>query len=120
MLALAAVARAESPDFEPTERIDSLCHAWGTIPCLVRVAASLRSATSGGPLTGKRLRFVSGDTVLCSSTTDASGWASCLGVAPSGQSLAESGYRAVFDGDDHYWSESVAVRPGIRHTSFSE
>jgi len=119
-LAAVATARGESPGFEPAERIDSLCHPWSTTPCLVRVAASLRSATSGGPLSGKRVRFVAGNTVLCSSTTDGSGWARCLGVAPSGQSLAETGYRAVFDGDDHYWAESAAVKPGVRRASFSE
>jgi hypothetical protein len=114
-LAAGATARAESP-----ERIDSLCHPWSATPCLVRVAASLRSATSGEPLRGKRLRFVAGNTTLCTSTTDMSGWATCLGVAPSGQSLEETGYRAVFDGDDRYWAESAAVRAGVRRASLSE
>jgi hypothetical protein len=112
------VARAESGEFLSGQRIDSLCRPSSPLPCLVRVAATLRSATSGGPLPGKQLRFVAGNTLLCTTTTDDSGRAACIGVAPSGQSLAQTGYRAVFAGDDRYWSESAVVRASLR-TSFS-
>ena len=49
----ATEARAESGEFLPASRIDSLCRPSSPLPCLVRVAATLRSATSGGPLRGK-------------------------------------------------------------------
>ena len=110
----ATEARAESGDFLSGQRIDSMCRPSSPLPCLVRVAATLRSATSGGPLRGKPLRFVAGNTLLCTTTTDDSGRAACVGVAPSGQSLAQTGYRAVFDGDGRYWSESAMVRASVR------
>ncbi|MGH7820499.1 MAG: hypothetical protein ACREQ9_12060, partial [Candidatus Binatia bacterium] len=71
-------------------------------PCILRVGGSLRSARSGGPLEGKRLRFVAGDRLICTSVTDASGHASCAGVVPSGRLVAESGYRILFDGDERF------------------
>jgi hypothetical protein len=118
--ALATVAHADSSDLLGADRIDSLCHPWSASACLVRMAATLHGATSGGPLRGKRLRFVAGNTLLCTATTDQSGRAACLGVAPSGQSLAQTGYRVVFDGDDHFWSESAFVRAATRSTVTSE
>jgi len=113
----ATETRAESGDFLSGQRIDSMCRPSSPLPCLVRVAATLRSATSGGPLRGKQLRFVAGNTLLCTTTTDDSGRAACVGVAPSGQSLAQTGYRAVFDGDGRYWSESAMVRASVRATA---
>ena len=113
----ATEARAESGEFLPASRIDSMCRPSSPLPCLVRVAATLHSATSGGPLRGKPIRFVAGNTLLCTTTTDDSGRAACLGVAPSGRSLALTGYRAVFDGDNRYWSESAMVRAGVRTTA---
>lgn len=80
-------------------RIESICHPWTTSPCILRVAGSLRSARSGSPLQGRSLRFIAGGALICASTTDASGRASCYGVAPSGEQIARSGYRIVFDGD---------------------
>ena len=115
--ATAPDARAQSGEFLPASRIDSMCRPSSPLPCLVRVAATLRSATSGGPLRNKQLRFVAGNTLLCTTTTDDSGRAACVGVAPSGQSLAQTGYRAVFDGDDRYWSESAMVRASVRTTA---
>ena len=125
-LASATPARAQSyyagasdPGYDMS-RIDSLCRPYSPSPCLVRASATLRSATSGGPLWGKRMRFVAGNTVLCTATTDESGRAACLGVAPSGQSLAQTGYRAGFDGDERYWADSAVVRASVRRTAASE
>jgi len=115
-LLVAPAVHANPVDSQPNQRIDSLCHPWGVLPCLVRVGASLRSAASGDPLAGKHLHFVAGTRPLCSATTDASGRATCLAVAPSGQSLAATGYRAVFDGDDRYWSENAVVKASARTT----
>jgi hypothetical protein len=111
-LITAVLAGAET-DLPTGSRIDSICHPWSDSPCITRMRASLRGATSGSPLRGKKLRFVSGDMLICSSVTDASGSASCFGVAPSGRALAESGYRIVFDGDDRFTAESVPARVGV-------
>jgi len=112
----ASLARAEE---DPAERIDSLCHPWTDSRCITRVGAHLWSATTRGPLSEKRLRFVVGTTLICSSVTDASGRASCFGVAPSGRELVESGYRVLFDGDDRFTAES-AVMKAVRRSDSSD
>ncbi len=95
------------------EGIQSLCQPWIDSPCIARVGASLRSASSGKPLPGKTIRFVAGNTLICSSVTDTSGSTSCFGVAGSGRGLAESGYRIVFEGDDRFAGASVMTRAVI-------
>ena len=94
----------------PAARIESLCHPWTSSPCLLKGAGTVRSERSGEPLVGKRLQFVSGDVVICESTTTSSGYASCIGVAPSGRQVAQAGYRIVFDGDDRFFGASAEGR----------
>ncbi|MGH7857264.1 MAG: hypothetical protein ACREQY_08010 [Candidatus Binatia bacterium] len=107
-----SIRTAESNPLPSRERIESLCHPWTPSPCILRVGGSLRRARSGGPLQGKRLRFLSGETLICTSTTDRSGHASCSGVVPSGRAVAESGYRILFDGDARFTPGSAAGRAG--------
>ena len=87
--------------------VEAVCHKWTESPCLLRVAGHLRSAETGAPLAGKRLRFVSEGSSICSSTTDRSGRATCLGIVPSGRAVAESGYRIEFDGDGRLLANSA-------------
>ncbi len=84
------------------ERVGALCQSWMESPCILRVAGTLRSASSGDALAGMRLRFVSGGRLICSSVTDESGRASCYGIVGNGRVVAEGGYRIQFDGDDHF------------------
>lgn len=90
------------PPALPQENVEVLCHPSATTPCLLRVGGTLHDASSGAPLSGKRLRFIVGDAPICTSTTDASGHASCVGVVPSVQGIADSGYSIVFDGDGRF------------------
>jgi len=102
-----AVANAEPIPVSAHDHIEALCHSWTETPCLIRVGGNLRSQETGRPLVGKRLRFVSGGDVICSATTDFSGRASCLGVARSGRTVAESGYRILFDGEGPFLANSA-------------
>lgn len=91
----------------PAQAIQALCRPTVESPCVARVGASLRNASSGQPLPGKRLLFISKDSVICSSVTDGAGAASCYGVAPSGRDFAEVGYRVLFPGDGHFEAASA-------------
>ena len=82
--------------------IRTLCRRSLLSPCVTRVGASLRSERSGEPLPGRKLSFVSGGVLICSSLTNESGNASCSGVAPSGAALWNAGYRVMFEGDGVY------------------
>src|SRR5882762_3482357 len=84
------IADAHESSLGTADRIEALCRPQIDSPCIARVSASLRSASSGNPLPGKTLRFVAGDTVICTAVTDAAGTTSCFGVARSGRDLAES------------------------------
>jgi hypothetical protein len=88
-----------------------LCRPWTASPCFVDVGASLRGERSGAPLVGKTVKFVSGRTIICDSRTDASGHASCRGIAPSGRAITERGYRVVFDADERFNAGSVDTGP---------
>lgn len=89
------------------QSIQALCRPTVESPCVARVGASLRNASSGQPLPGKTLVFVSKEAVICSSVTDDAGSAACYGVAPSGRDFAEVGYRVVFTGDGHFEAASA-------------
>ena len=88
-------------------RIEAQCRQGGATPCVTRVGATLHSERSGAPLPGRKLRFVSGDVLICKSVTDASGLASCFGVAPSAVALSTTGYRVIFEGDGAYRATSA-------------
>jgi hypothetical protein len=88
-------------------RIEALCRQGVATPCVTRVGATLHSERSGAPLPGRKLKFVSGDVLICNSVTDASGLASCFGVAPSAVALSTTGYRVIFEGDGVYDATSA-------------
>lgn len=105
-----AVAHAEPMQIAAVSNashIDALCHSWTETPCLLRVGGNLRHQETGRPLVGKRLRFVAGGDTICSATTDLSGRASCVGVVRSGRTVAESGYRILFEGDGPFLANSA-------------
>lgn len=115
---LSGLAHAGGAPLAGADHVEALCHSWTASPCLLRVAGTLRHAESGAALAGKRLRFVSGENVICSSMTDETGHASCLGIVRSGRTVAESGYRIHFDGDGRFDANSTEglsiVRVGSR------
>ena len=90
-----------------SSRIEAMCRQGVETPCVTRVGGWLKSARSGEPLRGKKLSFVAGDVVICSSLTDESGIASCSGVAPSAVALSTSGYRVLFEGEGVYQPASA-------------
>jgi hypothetical protein len=89
-------------------RVEAVCRQGGATPCVTRVGATLHSERSGAPLPGRKLKFLSGDVLICSSATDESGLASCFGVAPSAVALSTTGYRVMFEGDGVY-DATIAV-----------
>jgi hypothetical protein len=103
-----ASARTEPPQASPAPR--ALCRPWTPEPCLTRVGASLHGERSRQPIAGKRLWFFSHGAMICSSVTDGSGVASCHGLAPSGQALADAGYSVVVEGDTDLPMRVVHVR----------
>ena len=88
-------------------RVEAVCRQGGATPCITRVGATLHSERSGAPLPGRKLKFLSGDVLICSSATNESGAASCFGVAPSAVALSTTGYRVVFEGDGVYDAKIV-------------
>ena len=113
LLVTTAVANAEMMPTSASGHVEALCHSWTESPCLLRVGGWIKSER-GVPLAGKRLRFVSAGRSICSSTTDSYGRASCLGMVESGRTVAESGYRIVFDGDGPLLAESAEGRSIVR------
>lgn len=114
-LCVAPSAFADDLSDEGGAHIGALCQSWMESPCILRVAGTLRSATSGVALEGMRLRFVSRGEVICSSLTDANGRASCYGIVDNGRTVAERGYRIEFDGDDRFDPE---ISDGISLAAF--
>ena len=106
-IGLVGIAHAEPMQIAARDHVEALCHSWTETPCLLRVGGNLRHQETGRPLVGKRLRFVAGGNVICSATTDYTGRASCLGVVTSGRTVAESGYRILFDGDGPFLANSA-------------
>jgi hypothetical protein len=102
-------AHADGTPIAGPDHVEGLCHSWTESPCLLRVCGTLHNAQSGSALVGKRLRFVAGGNLICSSTTDETGHASCLGIVQSGRTVAESGYRIHFDGDGRFDAQSAAA-----------
>jgi hypothetical protein len=77
------------------------------------VTAHLTSA--GAPLVGVPVVFtLPNGSLICQSTTDATGTASCVGTAGVGvlTSAARSGYVATYAGDNHHQPASAAA-PGV-------
>jgi len=109
-----SVAHAEPMQIAARDHIDALCHSWTETACLLRVGGNLRHQETGRPLVGKRLRFVAGGDTICSATTDLSGRASCLGVVRSGRTVAESGYRILFEGDGPFLAGSAEGRTIVK------
>jgi hypothetical protein len=114
LLVISAPLVSAEESESPSQRIDALCHSWTASRCIARVGAYLWSATSGALLKGQKLRFVTGSTLICTSFTDASGKASCTGVASSGRELVESGVRVLFEGDGRFTAESAVMKAVFR------
>ena len=93
---------APLPAPPPQENVEAFCRPSSMTPCLLRVGGTLHDASSGAPLSGRRLRFVVGDAAICTSTTNESGRASCVGVVLSPKTIPDSGYSVVFDGDERF------------------
>src|ERR1051325_11404900 len=64
---------APLPAPPPQENVEAFCHPASMTPCLLRVGGTLHDASSGAPLSGRRLRFIVGDAAICTSTTNESG-----------------------------------------------
>lgn len=89
-----------------------------TVPAVVHVAlvgvkinlpftATLTRTSTGAPIAGKAVRFITGATPACNATTNTQGVASCTFTVSSLLSTVLGlGYSAVFDGDEQYTGSS--------------
>jgi hypothetical protein len=76
-----------------------LCRPWTESACVLVMAGSLKSASSGDPLPGRVLRFFVRDALACSAITGTDGRASCETVVGDGSSGSAFQWRIVFEGD---------------------
>jgi len=74
---------------------------------LLNLSATLTRADDGTPVAGQTVRMTAGGTFLCSATTNASGVATCNGVAGVLAVLLNGGYTATFAGTANYGASSA-------------
>ncbi|MHB8329368.1 MAG: Ig-like domain-containing protein [Acidimicrobiales bacterium] len=82
-------------------------------PYLFTVHATLTSQVSGAPLPGEPVAFSTGGTPLCTTTTDASGEASCSLLSANATGIAAlvlaDGYQVTYAGDADYLPSTTSA-----------
>jgi hypothetical protein len=80
----------------------------GGVTVTFPLSARLTTA-AGAPVAGQAIRFSVGDRVLCTGTTDSTGWASCGGSGAWTLALLNGGFTATYAGNGTYQPSTDAA-----------